>query len=194
MSKAVPSRSGFTLVEVMVATALGAVILAAVMSSYLFVGRNLARVSSYQALEAQSRIALAYLSRDLRHAQAVKSGTTPTASAVTLVLPSGEVAYTYDHATRSLRRTATFGVSPEITLLHNDTCECTAFTFRYFTATDGVPTDQSSPATFVPFSIKQVQVAFAVESPATWSAATRTRYEVVSSRHFLRNREAPDGT
>lgn len=176
----------------MISSAMAAVVMAAVLSSYIFIGRNLARLSNYQALENESRKALNYLARDFGSAQAVKTGTTPTESSVTLVLPAGEVSYTYSSGT--LRRQATFGSSPDLSFLHSDFCTCTTFRFRYLTASDGAPTDQNAPATYVPYSIKQIQVGYVVESPSTWTAETRTRYEVASSRYFFRNRGAPDGT
>jgi prepilin-type N-terminal cleavage/methylation domain-containing protein len=188
------SPAGFTLVEVMIASAMGAVIMASVLSSYVFIARNLARLSSYQSLENESRKALTYLSRDFMLAQAVKSGTTPTESTVTLVLPAGEVVYTYSTLNKSLRRQATFGASPDLTFMRNDSCECTTFKFRYFTAADGAPTDQVTSTTNIPYSIKQIQVVYVVESPASWTAQTRTRFDMASSRYLFRNRGAPDGT
>lgn len=187
-------RGGFTLVELMVASTLAAVLMAAVLSTFTFMGRNLARLSSYQALEAESRKALNYLRRDFAVAQAVKRGTTPTSSTVTLVLPSGEVTYTYNTASRNLRRQSTFGANADFTLLRNSACECTSFAFAYYTTTDGDPTAQTSPTTNVPYSIKQIEVRFAVASPTTWSTQTRTHYEAASPRFLLRNRQATDGT
>lgn len=188
------SRLGFTLVEVMISSALAAVVMTAVLSTFVFMGRNLARLASHQALETESRKALHYLRRDFAAAQTVKSGTTPGAANVTLVLPAGEVTYTYDSTTRNLRRQATFGASPDLTLLRNPSCECTSFAFRYFTTSDSAPTNQVTPSLNVPYSIKQIQVGFTVESPSTWSAQSRARYDAASSRFLLRNRVAPDGT
>lgn len=188
------ARKGFTLLEVLISSSLAAIVMVAVFSSFLFIGRNLSRLASYQALETESRKALTYLRRDFALAQAVKSGTTPTASSVTLVLPSGDVTYSYDSGTRRLRRQATFGPNTDLYLLKNDHCECTSFTLAYYTTTDAAPTDQVTPATIVPYSIKQIQVGFVVESPSSWSSATRTRYEAASSRFLIRNRGAPDGT
>ena len=178
----------------MVGATLAGVVMASVLSAYIFIGRNLARLSSYQSLENESRKALAYLSRDLRIAENVKTGTTPTESTVTLVLPAGEVSYTYSSLTKTLRRQASFGASAELSFLHNDSCDCTSFRFLYFTSSDGAPTDQASPTTNVPYSIKQIGVIYVAESPASWTPQTRARYEVVSSRYLLRNRGAPDGT
>jgi prepilin-type N-terminal cleavage/methylation domain-containing protein len=188
------TKQGFTLVEVMIGAALGGVIMAAVLSTYTYMARNLARLASYQTLEAESRKALSYLSRDLSLAQGVKTGTTPTTSAVTLTLPSGDVSYTYNSSSHTLTRQATFGVSPSLTFLHNDSCQCTTFTFRYYTSSDGAPTNQLTPSAYVPYSIKQIQVSYTVESPSGWSVLTRTRYEGASARYVFRNRGAPDGT
>lgn len=190
-----PTRSaGFTLVEVLVSVSIGAVVMAAALSAYIFLGRNLARLSSYRSLESESRKALAYLTRDFTQALKVKNGTTPTEAQVTLVLPSGEVSYTYSSGTKTLRRQSTFGASMDFKLLRTESCECTTFQFRYFTAEDGPPTDQLTAATNVPFSIKQIQVHYVIESPATWNSQSRTRFEIASSRHIFRNRGATDGS
>ncbi len=185
---------GFTLVELMISASLAAVVMTAVLSSFLFMGRNLSRLASYQALENEARHALGYLRQDFALAKSVKTGTTPSTSSVTLVLPSGNVTYTYDSAAKKLRRQATFGASTDFSLLQNSQCECTSFTLQYFTTLDGAPTDQSAPSANVPYSIKQIQVGFVLESPTTWAAATRTRFEAASSRFLIRNKGAPDGT
>ncbi len=188
------NQVGFTLVELLIGAALAGVIMAAVLSSYTYIGRSLARLASYQALEAESRQALGYLSRDFSMAQKVKAGTTPTDATLTLVLPAGEVTYTYNSSTRSLSRTATFGVSPALTFLQNDSCQCTTFAFSYFTTSDSAPTSQVSPSANVPYSIKQIQAGYVIESPDSWSSLTRTRYQAASARFLLRNRGVSDGT
>lgn len=194
MNRRSPSSAGFTLVELLISSTVAGFVLAAVLSAYIFIGRNLARLSSYQSLENESRKALAYLSRDLMLARSVKSGTSPTESGVTLVLPAGEVTYSFDSTLKKLRRQTTFGSSPDLSFLRNDACECTSFRFRYFTGSDGAPTDQTAPSSYVPYSIKQIQVGFVLESPASWTAQMRTRFEMASSHFVIRNRGAPDGT
>lgn len=191
-------RRGFTLVELMIGTALATVVMAALLSSFVFIGGSLSRLASGQALENEARKALAYLRQDFALARSIKSGTTPTASSVTLVLPIGtgtyEVSYTYDAATRKLRRQATAGPSADLYLLGNDQCICTSFTFSYYTTSDGSPTSQLSASTIVPYSVKQVEVGFVLESPTTWAKERRTRFEAASSRWMIRNRTAPDGS
>jgi hypothetical protein len=187
-------QSGFTLFELLIGSSMAAVVMVALLSSFLFIGRNLARLANYQSLQTQARTALAYLRRDFAVAESVKSGTTPTASSVTIVLPAGEVTYTYDNASRNLRRQANFGANRDFSLLRNSHCECTSFAFRYFTTTDGQPTDQASGTASVPYSIKRIEIGFVLESPSTTAVETRTRYEAASSRFLIRNRRAPDGT
>jgi hypothetical protein len=180
-------------VELLIGSSLAAVIMTAVLSSFLFMGRNLTRVASYQALENEARKGLAWMRQDFSIAMAVKSGTMPSASTVTLVLPSGEVTYTYDSTNLRLRRQANFGANRDFNLLQSSQCNCTSFTLEYFTTLDAAPTDQTSGAN-VPYSIKQIQVGFGLESPAAWSSQARTRFDAASARFFIRNRSAPDGT
>lgn len=186
------ARRGFTLVEVLISATLASMLMVAILSTFVFLGRNLSRLASYQALETEARTGLGYLRQDFALARAVKTGTTPTASTVTLVLPTGDVTYTY--ASKKLTRTATGAINPSFALLSSSQCECTSFSFQYYTTTDAAPTDQSTPASNVPYSIKQIQVGFVLESPSSLSASVRTRYEVASSRFLIRNRTAPDGT
>ncbi|HKB56722.1 MAG TPA: prepilin-type N-terminal cleavage/methylation domain-containing protein [Lacunisphaera sp.] len=185
--------AGFTLVEVLVSMSLAAAVLAAVLSSFVFLGRNLARLANNQTLEAKGREALTYLRRDFALAEAVKTGTTPTASSVTLVLPAGEVTYTFDSAAGSLRRQSASGANPDFLLLKNDRCACTTFAFDYYTTTGGAPTSQLNASANVPYGIKQIQVRFVLETPGTQAAATRVTYEAVSSRFLLRNKQPATG-
>ncbi|HUR59445.1 MAG TPA: prepilin-type N-terminal cleavage/methylation domain-containing protein [Opitutaceae bacterium] len=194
MTRTFQRRQGFTITEVLIASSMAAILMAAVLSSFVFIGRNLARLASYQSLESEARKALAYLRQDLALAQAVKNGTTPTTATVTLVLPGGNVTYTYESGNRRLRRQATFGANTDFTLLRNSTCECTSFAFDYFTTNNDAPTDQITSTTLVPYSIKQIAVGFVVETPTTASTGTRTRFEAASARYFIRNRGLTDGT
>jgi prepilin-type N-terminal cleavage/methylation domain-containing protein len=188
------SPAGFTLVEVLIGTTLAALVMAAVLSSFVFLGRSLGRLANYQTLEAKGREALTYLRGDFAQAQAVKNGTTPDATTVTLVLPGGEVTYTYDSTALSLHRQANFGANRDFYLLQNDYCSCTTFTFGYYTTTDGTPTSQATPGLNVPYSIKQIQVRFILQTPGTASPATRVSHEIVSSRFLVRNKRPPDGS
>lgn len=186
-------KYGFTLVELLISSTLAALAMTALLSAFVFLARNFTRMANLQALESQSRKALTYLQTDLALAETVKSGSPATASSVTLVLPAGEVTYTYDGATGRLRRQAAFGANPDVYLLLAPNCRCTAFEFNYYTGSGGSPADQVTPAINTPYSIKQLQVSFVLQTTATEAAETRMQYKAVSARHNLRNKRAPDG-
>lgn len=192
MRRPAGSPHGFTLVEVLISSTLGAMLMAAVLSSYLFLGRSLTRQANYQTLEAKGREALTYLRRDFALAQAVKTGTNPTSSTVTLALPAGEVTYAF--AANALTRTANFGANPTITLLNNAYCTCTVFTFNYYTTTGGSPLDQNTSSVNEPLSIKQIKVGFTLQTPSAYSIQTRATYQTVSAPFLLRNRQLPTGS
>lgn len=194
MRKRVRPSGGFTLVELLIAAALAGFVMIALLSSSVFLARNFARLANYQALESEGRRALAYLQADLELAEAVKPGTNPTAAGVTLVLPDGEVSYTYDSSAQRLRRQADFGANPDMNLLTGASCRCTGFSFDFFTGSNGAPDNQLSPGTFVPYSIKQVRVRFSLQTPAEAASETRMTYAAVSARMNLRNKRAPDGS
>ncbi len=193
MKPGAPALRAFTLVEVLVASTLAALAMTAVLSSFVFLARNFTRLANHQALEEQGRRALAWLQSDLAQARAVKPGSSPTAGALTLVLPAGEVTYTYDSTALRLRRQADFGATTDLYLLTNAGCRCASFAFRYYTGTGGSPADQVTPSLNVPYSIKQVQVEFLLQSPSTQPVETRRQYAMVSSRLQIRNKQAPDG-
>lgn len=186
------SHGGFTLVEVIVASTLSALVMAAVLSSFLFMGRNLARLANYQTLENKSRQALTYLRRDFALAQSVKTGTTPSSTTVTLVLPAGEVTYTYDGPNYTLHRQANFGPNADFYLLKNDYCICTIFGFNYYT-TSGSLLNPLLGTIVVPYSVKQIEVRFVIRTPDNFSPAIQTIYETASSRFLIRNKQLPDG-
>ncbi|HEY4300598.1 MAG TPA: hypothetical protein VGM73_06985 [Candidatus Didemnitutus sp.] len=189
-----PDRTtAFTLVEVLIGATLSAVIMVGVLTSYIFLGRSLSRIVNYQTLEAKSRQALTIMRTDFGLALGVKNGTTPTATAVTLTLPAGDVTYTYSSSAQSLRRQATFGATEDLTLLQNSTCACTTLTFAYFTTTQGSPTSQITTGVNIPFSIKQVQVSYTLQSTGSASPQTRATYAMASTIFLLRNRPEPDG-
>lgn len=194
MNPRATGRKGFTLVELLVATTLGALAMTALLSCFVFLGRSFTRLAHAQTLAQQGRIALSWLQSDVARALAVKSGTSPTVTEVTLELPEGDVTYTYDPTAFSLRRRATFGSVTDLVLLNGRSCHCTALEFSYYTGTRGSPADQLNPGAHVPFSIKQLRLAFVLETPASHAAATRARHEIVSAQLLLRQRQSPDGS
>jgi len=98
---------GFTLVEMMVAVAVGCLLLAALATIYVFSMRSFAAMANYSDLNNKSRYASDIISRDIRSALNVVSATTsqlvlkePDDTTVTTT-----VTYTYDDVKGELSRT-----------------------------------------------------------------------------------------
>jgi hypothetical protein len=99
------SLAGFTLVEVLVGAALSAAVMAAVLSSYIYMGRGLGRLANQQTLEAEGRRTLALFERDVRMASSLvtvsTSPTSPAANRVDLTVPTASgtniITYYYNH-------------------------------------------------------------------------------------------------
>jgi prepilin-type N-terminal cleavage/methylation domain-containing protein len=99
------ARRGFTLVEMVVAVAIGCLLLAALATLYVFCMRSFASMANYSDLNNKSRYASDIVSRDIRCCNNVIS-----ASANQLVLnepddTTGNTTYTYDDVVGTLSRT-----------------------------------------------------------------------------------------
>jgi prepilin-type N-terminal cleavage/methylation domain-containing protein len=98
-------RWGFTLVEMMVAVAVGCLLLAALATLYVFSMRSFAAMANYSDLNNKSRYASDIISRDIRSALNVVSATT---SQLVLNEPddtTGNTTYNYDDVAGTLSRT-----------------------------------------------------------------------------------------
>jgi prepilin-type N-terminal cleavage/methylation domain-containing protein len=101
-------RRGVTLIELMIATGIGSVLLVAVMSLTFYSARSFAAIGNYIDLEAQNRKTLNRLTQEIRQADAVK-----LCNATDLVLSCNypgatntyTLAYTYDPGKKTLTRT-----------------------------------------------------------------------------------------
>jgi type II secretory pathway pseudopilin PulG len=128
-----PDSRGFSLVELMVAMSLAMMVIAAILSSYTFLGRNLVRYANQQQLEVQSRRALQMFTSDVHMANRVAYAydttkditqdstwqTLPTSSQVTFRLSTPDasggtfvyaVTYAYSTAAGTLTRSVSSGV------------------------------------------------------------------------------------
>lgn len=190
----VAALRGFTLVEMMVSLTLAIMVMTAVTSAYLYLGRNLTRIGLHQQLEAKSRQAVDYLTQDLKAATALASA--PTATSLALTLPIGTVTYSYDSANK--RVTRTLNANPALVLLADTSTSarvvnCTAFAFSFYNTSGGAATDQLAPGSYVALSVKQVAMSFTLEA-GTSGNATLTRLSFVTARFSLRNKAFPTGT
>ncbi len=68
-----PGSRGFTLVELLVAISIATVLIGGMLSSYLFLSRNLVRDTNRQQLETQSRNMLQTFARDVGVADQIAS-------------------------------------------------------------------------------------------------------------------------
>jgi prepilin-type N-terminal cleavage/methylation domain-containing protein len=167
-------RSGFTLVEVMVATSVSAIVFAGIITAYLFVGRNLTRLVNLQQQEVESRRTLRHVTQDLSAAIQL---TTATSSQVVMTKPTSSgtttVTYTYTSGTGKLARTDSAGTQ---TLLSG----VTAFTINYYN-------ESGTAITSSPHSVKAVEFSFTAAA-GTSGSGTLASYTTVSPRVLLRNK------
>jgi len=169
------ARGAFTLVEILVATSLSAIIFAGILAAYLFVGRNLTRLVNFQQQEVESRRALRLISEDV---SAAISLSTATASQLVLSkrvsgLPTS-VTYAYSSGDQTLTRTDSAGAR---TLLNG----LTACTISYFNKS-------GTAVTGSPQSVKGVEFSFTTAAGSA-ASGTRASYTTVSPRILMRNSE-----
>jgi prepilin-type N-terminal cleavage/methylation domain-containing protein len=100
-------RTGFTLVEVMVATTLAGLVLAGILSSFLMIGRSGANAANYIEMEREARKGLEQFGQDVRMALYLK---TISSTHVQLTIPhhndngSDVIDYIYDPVARTFSR------------------------------------------------------------------------------------------
>lgn len=170
---------------------IGFTVVVMTLAAYTYVGRNFARMSNTQRLEALSRRTFTLLSKDVRRATQISSAST---TQLVLTLPTKTVTYTYTVPAGTvynrgiLTRSASPVVDPEdysTTLLTNiDTTATSPLRFNYF--------DTSGNATTTTASVKEIELAFssAYTSDIKTSADNlkKSSYTAVSSRVALSNR------
>ena len=181
----------FTLVEVLIAASLGAIVMAGVISASLMLIRSGVRVSNYSMMEAQTRRAFEQMGIDARMANSFTSiYTSGVITAFTLTIPSNDlitqrqVTYGYDTTSDPLHKKFFMvpGSNPAVTTGRlNLVGEVSGLTFlRYDTSNTLIPASTTSDAT-----VKHIQVSISV-SRATTGVAAATQV-IRSSAFTLRN-------
>lgn len=177
--------------------------MAAVLSSYIYVGRQLARLANQQTLETESRRTLANFSRDVRLAGNLTDTANLSATRVSLLQPtgSGSNTITYYHndtasdvsvtvsgssvlmPANALTRCLYNGTSvTSLTLLRNITTG--GLTIRYY---DASANEYTSYTNYLE-GIKQLSLEFSTQL-GTASNGTQTKINTMASnRLILRNR------
>lgn len=187
-SNSAHSAAGFTLAEVLIASTLSAFVLAAVMSSFVFLGRTGFRTSSLSELEAEVRRGLETFAEEARLARDVRWN---SAQSVTLILPPGSrttiVTYGYDPDAGSATHRAFYRVegaadstAPRRPLIRNLADDFTFKRYRLETAAG------TTNAAANDIETKQLQVVLRAQRTAGTSVTTAQA--ITSSRYILRNK------
>lgn len=197
------SRAGFTVVELIIGTALSATILAAVISSYLFLGRQFTRLMNQQTLESQARRTLLYLAQDARLTNTL---TSPTNASVTLVQTTAtgtrNIYYYYNSGTAAASVTlgGTSYSMPAKTLSRVDSNTSTRITLlanlltcylRYYDDSGNPFDNATSPYTTVttyPSGMSQLSLLFTAQIGVARNGTLTPVYQGVSARLLIRNR------
>lgn len=180
------------MVEVLIGMSLSMVVMAAVLSSYLFIGRNLVRLANQQALEAGGRRALDYFTRDVRMATGVTSASD---TAVTLAVPTATVAsaisYTYYSSVTvvgsvtvpafSLVRRVGSG-TPFIVVRN---LVAGSFDLNYYDSNNGSITDFTDKRA----SIKKTAMTFSMQTGNARAGTQTPVFQYASAYLILRNKE-----
>ncbi|GAB5560592.1 MAG: hypothetical protein SynsKO_22390 [Synoicihabitans sp.] len=169
-----------TMVELMVSSALGAVIMTAVISMFLFLGRSSANIINYAEMESQARSGLEFFAQDTRQSSDIYWN---NANSITLTINGGSVIYTFSSANGQFSRTAS---GTTTTLLDG----ITTFTFSGYkiTGTNVDLSDLSTAAKRESASEVTKQVQIYIEASRTSNTAATATNTVLSARYILRNK------
>jgi Tfp pilus assembly protein PilW len=99
------ARRAMTLVEVLVAVAIGSLVLAVVVTLIVFGARSFIALGNYSVLDQQSRLGIDRMTREIRQATAVigvQTNTTPIWLLITNATKGITVKYAWDPATQEL--------------------------------------------------------------------------------------------
>jgi hypothetical protein len=167
------------MVELMVAASLGAIIMTAVMSAFLFIGRTSIMLRNYADLETQARNAMETFAQDVRMSSAA---TWNSPVSLTIVVRNGgadkNAVYVYDEDTRTFSRTFD---GATIVLISN----IRSFAFSAYSI-DTEPVSLEAPTNATNIATKQIQIALETERVNPVLAITTNK--VISARFVLRNK------
>jgi len=178
-------RAGFTLVELLIGLSLSVMIMGALLSSYVFLARSFTRTlgvssANQPAMETQGRQTLALFAQDV--AMAIGISGTPSASSVTLRLPTAAgtttVTYSYNSTTQTLTRTPQGGAAD---IIHINLLD---FSFTYYDSYGRPYT------TFVNYlsGIDQLSMAFSAQAGSVANGTRPRVYGVASPKLIMRNK------
>lgn len=177
-------RSGFTLVEVMVALTIGVMVLGIASGSLVFLARSSVAASNYQNMGTSGRKALEYFSSDARMTSdvlgiAVYSGSKRAYATVLQVYKEGggteTIRYTYDSSGGTFTRVSPSGSTTLLSGVQR--------LFLTFYDINGNETDDLLAAKEVQLSAKMERKALTLDNTD----------EIISARFMMRNRIVSGG-
>lgn len=167
-----------TLVEIMVATGLGSLVLLVLGSLTLYSARSFNAMVNYTDLNRESRNALDSISREIRQSRGLLERT-PTS--LVFKLNSGKLSYTYDPEKKTLVQASDLGTN---TILKN----CTSWSNLIFQRTPPEEGSDEFTETSDPASCKMVQISWVCSTAGSQLA---TNSESVQSMKVV-IRKKPD--
>lgn len=181
-------RRGFTLVEILVATGLSGMVMAAILSAVLMITRSVYLINNYIEMEGDARTALENFAVDSRMTSGIEWGRSSDAAPLSSILlyhqDGAAITYTYDSAAGTLVRSASDGTRRAL-LTGIRTFSFTAYRYDINAGTQTI-----DPATKTLSALanetKMVQLSLEmVRARASIANATNT---VVSALFVLRNK------
>lgn len=165
------NRSGFTLVEAMVTTALVSIVFAALFSSWGFIAKSNMSIANYVEMNTAGRKGLEVFARDVRTARTVVDF---SSTGMTLVLDSKngpvDVHYVYDQQAKTVSRSA--AGSREVIFSDVEELVLSRFTVLDTPATNALET-------------KLIQLELEMVKNVI---ARKTTKKIVSARYIMRNK------
>lgn len=189
---------GFTLVELLIGMSLALILIIAVLSSYVFLGRSFSRtlgvgMANQPTLEAQGRRTLETFALDVEMTAAISN---PTASEITLTVPHStggtqDVTYYYNSTAAPV---AIYGVTVAAhALARIDRSSSTAKTLHSnlltcsFTYYDVSANPYTTFVNYLP-GIKQISLALTAQGGSSTNNTLTQVYTVASPRLLFRNK------
>lgn len=169
----------------LIAATLSTFVLAAVLSSFLFLSRTGFRASAYGEMEAEMRRGLETVSRDIRNASDVRWN---SSQSITLTVNGAPVTYAYDDTAESATYRSFYRVAGDASSTQPRTVLIRGlepdFTFRRYKVVQPEVGDNTATTDA---ETKQLQLV--LRASRTNIATVGASNSVVSSRYVLRNKQ-----
>lgn len=203
------SIRAFTLVELLVGATLSAAVMAAVLSSYIYLGRSLARLSNQQTLETEARRTLGYFTQDVQSASDLADTVNLSDTRMSLLVPTATgpttITYYYNATTTpvsvTINGTAVSMPATSLTrCVYNGTAVSSLILLRNITDNNSTtPKDlvlryydisgnEYTGYTSYLAGIKQLSLQFSTQLGNSGNGTRTLVYRAASNRLILRNR------